>query len=141
VVLNAGQLFVFGKEGDEERLVETIGGENAARTVLLFPSDEAKTVDEITATHATFSDNSNGPPLQIMVVDGEIKCHLWRDYVLEILIQTDQLCFGTSLRFRNMAAREGHDQVHGTPRYMSTSRAFSCTTLCFGRGMLRHPCP
>lgn len=65
------QLYVFGKHGVDEELVRDLGGaNNASRTLLLFPSDEARTVEDVAATHQCFSDDADGPPLQIMVVDG-----------------------------------------------------------------------
>ena len=66
----SAKLYVYGKRGVDEELVRDLGGANARRTLLLFPSDEALTVEDVAATHQSFSDDADGPPLQIMVVDG-----------------------------------------------------------------------
>ena len=43
VFVCAWQLYVFGRRGDDERLVEDLGGRNRKRCVLLFPSEDVST--------------------------------------------------------------------------------------------------
>jgi DTW domain-containing protein YfiP len=84
LLLNAApdrtKIFVFGKEGDDDALLEEITKDGSLeRTVLLFPSETALTVDEIQGSHvrkfcqfnSREDDSSKSPlPLKVMVVDG-----------------------------------------------------------------------
>jgi DTW domain-containing protein YfiP len=74
ILLNAAEaeteMFIFGKNGDDERLREKIRG-NEKNTVLLFPSDDACSVEEVKATFRSGTgEAASDKPLQIIVVDG-----------------------------------------------------------------------
>ena len=82
ILLNAApertSLFVFGREGDDERLRQALlgsGGEGPCvyNTLLLFPDETAISAAEAKTTHLCFADDAKGPPLRIMVLDGTWK--------------------------------------------------------------------
>jgi DTW domain-containing protein YfiP len=69
-------LFVFGREGDDERLRKLLLGDNGTgphNTLLLFPDDTAISAAAAKATHLCYAEDPAGPPLRIMLLDGTWK--------------------------------------------------------------------
>jgi DTW domain-containing protein YfiP len=76
ILLNAAakqtEMFIFGRDGDDERLRERIRG-NELNTVLLFPSDDALSVEQVRSSltpTAAATATQTDKPIQIIVVDG-----------------------------------------------------------------------
>ena len=42
LIVVALQLYVHGREGEDENLIRDLGGDNTARSVLLFPSEQVR---------------------------------------------------------------------------------------------------